>query len=419
MQLLEQNGASLTTSLGARVEVAHVLVRGLDRPRVAQCRSEWLTTDPEKIFGDTSVDIVVELVGGTDHAKQFVERAIAAGKGVVSANKALLARFGPELLEQARLASVDLAFEASVGGGVPIIRTLRDALASDHVSSVHGLLNGTCNYILTRMKREGIGYAEVLKDAQELGYAEADPSLDVDGHDATQKLIVLSMLAFGTSVDEHSVAVEGIRMIDQLDLRFAERFGFSVKHLAVGIDRGDKLELRAHPAFIPNDSPLAGINGALNGALVQGTALGPCLLVGQGAGALPTAVSVVADIVDVARARLAGAQGVMTRAILPKRRPLVHGDSIRTRYYLRFEVQDEPGVLGSITSALGNQGISVEHIVQERAVRKAAVTGGCVPVLVITHESEEGAVKTALAEIAEQTFNKTPPRLIRIEGIEH
>ena len=418
MRLLEENADRLTDAVGAPIELAHVLVRNLDRPRVSQCKQEWLTTDPERVFNDSSVDIVVEVMGGTTLAKEYIKRALAAGKDVVSANKSLLARCGPELVASAAKASVDLAFEASVGGGVPVIRTLRDALRSDRVSSVHGLLNGTCNYILTRMEREGVGYEQVLEDAQKLGYAEAEPSLDVDGHDATQKLVVLSMLAFGAAVDDRSVSVEGIREIDQLDFRFAERFGFTIKHLVVGVERGAELELRAHPAFVPNDSPLAGIHGVLNGVLIQGVALGPCLLVGQGAGALPTAVSVVADIVDVARSRRVGAHGAMTRSIQPKERPLVELDTVTTRYYLRFEVQDEPGVLGNITSALGAQGVSVEHIVQETIAREGASDEHRgVPVLMITHECPEGKVKAALGAISAQPFMKRPPRFIRIEKI--
>jgi homoserine dehydrogenase len=315
------------------------------------------------------------------------------------------------LIERAAARGVDLAFEASVGGGVPVIRTLRDSLTSDWVTSVHALLNGTCNYILTRM-RSGLSFDAALGEAQQLGYAEAEPSLDVDGHDAAQKLAVLSMLAFGAAVQE-PIHTEGISELDDLDFRFAERFGFAIKHVAVGIDRGERLELRVHPALVPESSPLAGIHGVLNGAFIHGRALGPCLLVGQGAGEMPTAVSVVADLVDVARARAEGASGLATRAIRTRHRPLTPMAEVQARYYLRFDVRDQPGVLGTITTQLGQAGVSVEQMVQDGR----GTAGQGVPVLLITHRSPEGAVKRALESVADAEFMTRPPRLLRIEEI--
>ena len=418
LRLLADNREHLAARVGAELEVAHVLVRDVARARVDECRSTWLTSDAEAVLADESVGLVVEVMGGQQPAKDLLERAIEQGKSVVSANKALLASHGPALLARAAEAGVDLAFEASVGGGVPIIRTLRDSLTSDWVSSVRGLLNGTCNYILSRMRDEGQSFDAMLADAQRLGYAEADPSLDIDGHDAAQKLVVLSMLAFGAAVDEQEVYVEGIREIDELDFRFAERFGFVIKHVAVGHDRGSRLELRVHPAFLPHDNPLAGVHGVLNGAFIHGRALGPCLLVGRGAGEMPTAVSVVADIVDVARARVEGAGGLATRALRPVPRVLVPMAEVRGRYYLRFEVSDEPGVLAGISGALGKQGISVEHMVQESRMSPNAGQQGMVPVLMITHQCTEGHVQTALAQINQFSFMRTRARLIRIEDDE-
>jgi homoserine dehydrogenase len=294
-----------------------------------------------------------------------------------------------------------------------VIRTLRDALTSDRVRSVHALLNGTCNYILTRMRDEGLPFLEILGDAQRLGYAEAEPSLDVDGHDATQKLVVLAMLAFGAEVNDKHVHVEGIRSIDEVDFRFAQRFGFALKHLAIGYERGDELELRVHPALVPTSSPLAGVNGVLNGVFLHGHALGPGLLVGRGAGDMPTAVSVVADLVDVARARVEGADGLATRAIRTRARKLVPMEKVRCRYYLRFDVADEPGVLATIAGALGRQHVSVEQMVQEgHGSSDAAVN-----VLMVTHTCHEGAVQSALGEIAKAGFMKSAPRLIRIEDM--
>jgi homoserine dehydrogenase len=413
IRLLKENAAELATRIGAPVVVKRVLVRDAKKQRVPECEPGWITTDPEVVFGDSEIDLFVEVMGGENPAKSYVERALSLKKGVVSANKFMLARHGKALLAQAARAGVDLAFEASVGGGIPVIRTLREGLTSERILSIHGILNGTCNYILTRMRVEGLPFAEVLKDAQRLGYAEAEPSLDVDGHDATQKLVVLSMLAFGAQVDDKKVHVEGIRDIDELDFQFAERFGFTIKHLAIGVERGAKLELRAHAAMVPRSSVLANINGVLNGVFIRGAALGPCLLMGPGAGAMPTAVSVVADIVDVARASLEGTPGLSTRAIQPKPRELLDMTEVESRYYLRFDVNDEPGVLAVIAKALAEQSVSVEQLVQQGR----GGTGATVPVVIITHQCREGSVLKAFEEVRKYKFMSVPPRLIRIEDV--
>jgi len=391
-----------------------VLVRDASKARVPECDSALVTTDAKRILEDPNVDIVVEVMGGSEPARGFIEEAIRAGKSVVSANKMLLAQAGPALLRLASERGVDLAFEASVGGGIPVIRTLREALTSDRVVSVHAILNGTCNYILTRMRAEKLPFEAILADAQRLGYAEANPSLDVDGHDAAQKLVVLSMLAFGAEVDGATVHVEGIRLIDDVDFRFAERFGFNIKHLCIGRDRGERLELRVHPTMVPSSSVVGNTNDVLNCVFIQGRALGPCLLVGRGAGEMPTAVSVVADIVDVARARIAGHAGLGTLGIHVDKRPLVPIDEVESRYYLRFDVADQPGVLAYVAGALGEQAVSIEHMVQEG---RAPNHTDAVPVLMITHSCREGSVRRAMERIAKAPFIKAPPRLIRIEDI--
>lgn len=414
LRLLRDSSDYLASRVGAPIVVTHVLVRDEAKERVVECRREWITTDPEALFNADDVDVLVEVSGGEEPARTYIERAIESGRSVVTANKLLLAKHGPELVEKAIARGVDLAFEASVGGGIPVIRTLREALASDWVESVHAILNGTCNYILTRMRDEGVSFESVLGDAQRLGYAEADPSLDVDGHDAAQKLVVLSMLAFGARVAESDVAVEGIRGIDQLDFRFADRFGYTIKHLAIGRDLGERVELRVHPTLIPKQSVLANIDGVLNGVFIVGRALGPCLLVGRGAGDMPTAVSVVADIVDVARSKLEGEPGLSTKGIHMKARGVVPLAEIKTKFYLRFDVSDEPGVLGRIAGALGEQGVSIEQMMQEGRAENA---GDAVPVLIVTHGCREGSVESALAAIAKERFMKGRPRLIRIEDV--
>jgi len=411
IRLVQGSPDRLASRIGAPVEIAHVLVRDAARARVPGCDPAWITTDPERVLGDPSVEVVVEVMGGESPARGYLERALRAGKSVVSANKLLLAHAGPALLRLAAAQGADLAFEASVGGGIPVIRTLREALTSDHVESVHAILNGTCNYILTRMQAERAPFAEVLADAQRLGYAEAEPSLDVDGHDAAQKLVVLAMLAFGAEVDPTAMYVEGIRAIDDVDFRFAERFGFTIKHLCIGRDRGERLELRAHPALVSTRSVIGNTNDVLNCVLVRGRALGPCVLVGRGAGELPTAVSVVADLVDVARRE--GQPGLSTRGIRVAPRALVPMDEIESRYYLRFDVTDQAGVLAFIAGALGEHAISIEQMVQEGRAEE----GRSVPVLMITHGTREGAVRAALAKIARAPFLTAPPRLVRIEDV--
>lgn len=413
IRLVKDSPDHLASRVGAPLEVAHVLVRDAKRSRVPECDPSIVTTDAKRVLDDPAVDVVVEVMGGAEPARSYIEASIRAGKSIVSANKLLLAQSGFELVRLAAERGVDLAFEASVGGGIPVIRTLREALTSDHVVSVHAILNGTCNYILTRMRAEGLPFASILADAQRLGYAEAEPALDVDGHDAAQKLVVLAMLAFGAKVDAARVHVEGISAIDAVDFRFASRFGFNIKHLCIGRDRGEELELRVHPAMVPASSVIGNTNDVLNCVLIQGRALGPCVLVGRGAGEMPTAVSVVADIVDVARSRIEGQAGLSTRGIRIRERALMPIEDIVSHYYLRFDVEDQPGVLAFIAGALGEQGVSIEQMVQEGR----APEGGAVPVLMITHSSREGAVRKAMNRIATAPFMKAPPRLLRIEAV--
>lgn len=408
LRLLDENGDSLAQKIGAPIQVAHVLVRDKDKVRPAECREEWLTTDVERIFSDKKLDLVVEIMGGEEPAKSYIERAIDSGLTVVTANKYLMASFGPALLARASEKKVDLAFEASVGGGIPIIRTLRQSLSGDSIESIHGILNGTCNYILTRMRDAGVHFSEALREAQELGYAEADPSLDIEGHDAAQKLIICSMLAFGSDYGVKSAPVEGITKIDAVDFAAAARFGFTIKHLAVARDLGGTLSLHTHPALVRKGSVIANIDGVLNCVFVRGKALGPCVLVGPGAGSLPTAVSVVADIADVACSRIEGHDGLSTRAIRCGKRELLPEDELTGRYYLRFQVHDSPGVLAHIAGALGSCDVSIEKLVQEEA-------SGSATLLMITHCCKEGSLKKALALLSGSKSLIGEARFLRIE----
>jgi homoserine dehydrogenase len=412
VRLLRANAEYIAQSVGAPLEVAGVLVRDADKDRVAELDRSLLTTDPETVLGDASIDVFVEVMGGVSPARGYVERALDTKRSVVTANKMLLAMHGPALVERAIAKGVDLAFEGSVGGGIPVIRVLREALASDWVVQLEGIVNGTCNYVLTRMRSDGLGFDEAVREAQAKGYAEADPGLDVDGHDAAHKLVVLAMLAFGAKVEASRVPTEGIRAIDPIDHRFAERFGFVIKHLAIGRDRGQGVELRVHPALVRKDTALANVNGVLNAIALEGRALGPTLLSGRGAGDLPTAVSVVADVLDVARARRNGFAGTATRGIQVQARPLTSLDEVRGRYYLRFQVHDAPGVLARLAGALGDAGVSIEQMVQEGG---GGSTGLPVEIVLLTHETAEKDVRQALAAIDGTGIAASPPKVLRIQ----
>ncbi|APR81304.1 Homoserine dehydrogenase [Minicystis rosea] len=412
--MLHDNARYLGERVGVPLEVRRILVRDLEKERVPEADRSLLTTSAEAVIEDPEIDMIVEVMGGEDPAGALIERAIAQGKGVVTANKMLLAHRGPRLLDMAVEQRVDLAFEGAVGGGIPIIRTLRDSFASDWVESLCAIINGTCNYVLTRMREGGVSLDVAIREAQAKGYAEADPTLDVDGHDAAHKLVVLAMLAFGARVDQAKVSTEGIRTIDEVDHRFAERFGYVIKHLAVGRDLGDAIELRVHPAFVPKSSMLANVSGVLNAVLLHGRALGPCLVYGRGAGDLPTAVSVVSDILDVARSIIAGVAGLQTRAISMGPRPMLPMSEVVSRYYLRFPVADRPGVMARLAGALGDAGVSIEQIVQEGGAESSG-DGKPVDVVMITHRAREGAIRAAFEAIAKEGFVMAPARLLRIE----
>ena len=412
IQLLQANAAYLASRVGAPLEVVRVLVRQSKKDRVAELDRKLITRDPEDILGDSKLDVVVEVMGGVDPAREYVERAIDQGQSVVTANKMLLAMHGPSLVDRAQKRGVDLAFEASVGGGIPIIRVLREALASDWVTRLSGIVNGTCNFVLSRMQRDGLTFDDALREAQAKGYAEADPTLDVDGHDAAHKLVVLAMLAFGARVDAEQVPTFGIRGIEAIDHTFAQRFGYVIKHLAIGRDHEDTVELRVHPALVPRDATLANVGGVLNAIALEGRALGPCLLSGRGAGDMPTAVSVVADVLDVARARLHGTSGLTTKGIQLAARRIMPLADVEARYYLRFQVYDKPGVLGHIASSLGEYGVSIEQMMQEG---RGDVSGLPVQIVILTHTARERSVDAALAAILARDFVVEPSAVLRIE----
>jgi len=416
LELLAKRGDAIAARLGARLEVTKVYARSPDKVKDV-VSGPMLSATPETVLDDPAIDVVVELVGGLEPAGTWVRRAIAGGKAVVTANKALIAAEGAALLATAEERGTDLYFEGSVAGGIPILRTLREALASDRVLSLFGIVNGTSNYILSRMSEDGLDFASALSEAQRLGYAEADPTLDIGGGDAAHKLTILATLAFGARIDPRAIHTEGITGIGPLDVAFARRFGFVVKPLAIAKDLGHALDLRVHPALVPARHVLASVSGALNAVWIEGEALGPCLLSGKGAGGLPTAVSVVSDVIDVARNLQARASGrvpqLATRGKDLSARPVLPIGDVVCRYFLRMTVQDRPGVLARIAGALGAHDVSIEQMVQEGRgdVERP------VQLVILTHAAREQGVRNALREIDALTVVAAPTGLIRIEAL--
>jgi len=415
VKLLRDNAASIEARLGAPIEVRAIVVRDPDKAsRVVDVDRALLTTDVAAAIARPDIGIVCELMGGTTDAKRAVLAAVAAGKHVVTANKALLAEHWAEVFGAAERAGVDLYYEAAVCGGVPVIRALREGLASDRVEALHGIVNGTSNYILSTMAATRRPFADILRDAQALGYAEADPTLDVGGGDAAHKLAVLVNLCFSTTVDVAAIATDGIDVVEPVDLDYAERFGYVIKPLAIARDHGGAIEARVHPALVPSTWLLADVAGAKNAVYVNSYALGPSMYYGAGAGMLPTAMAVVSDMIEIGRnmfARAAGAPRPPAPVATP--RAMVPMADVRTRYYLRFGVADQPGVLGQLMTILGAHGVSIAQVVQDGA---PVTSGDPVCVVVLTHEAREGDVRAALAEIERLAVVRTPPRLIRIAG---
>jgi homoserine dehydrogenase len=418
MSILRRHAGDIEARLGARIVVRRVAVRDPAKERVVDVDGAIITTRLEDLLEDPAVEVVVELIGGVDRAFDVVRGALERGKHVVTANKALLAARGDDIFRLAREKNVDVYYEGAVCGGVPIIRTLREALASDRINALHGIVNGTTNFILTAMAEKGEPIETALAEAQRLGYAEADPTLDVSGGDAAQKLCVLAQLAFGARLRPQDVLTEGIMELAPEDFRWGREFGYALKLLAVArrsstAGAPDQIEARVHPAFIPAGSLLAGVRGAMNAVVLQSEALGPSLLYGQGAGAMPTGSAVVSDIIDLTRNILAGSPG---RVPLPPAKPLVTlrpHDEVRCAYYLRFSVKDEPGVLARTASTLAERHISIAAVQQ----REQNDEGKPVPLVILTHHAREADVRAAIAEIDRAPGTLAPTRLIRIESV--
>ncbi len=392
--------------LVGELSLRRVAVRDPGRPRPVELPAELITTSPEAVVDDPSVDIVVEVMGGLEPARSLILRAIAAGKPVVTANKAVIARHGEEIAAAAAERGVYVLIEAAVGGGIPIIEPLKQSLGGNRIRRVSGIINGTTNYILSRMAAEGAAYAEVLADAQRLGYAEADPAADVQGGDAADKIAILAGLAYGGPVPRAAIPAEGIDRLDARDVAYADRLGYVVKLLAVAERVGEvaaaeaeqPLDVRVHPTLLPRQHPLAGVNGVNNAILVEGDPVGQVMFYGPGAGAGPTASAVVADILNIAGIRQVGGEGAvgldpLLAASSWRRCALVDGSDTRHRNYVRLQTRDEPGVIGRIGTCFGEAGVSIQSIVQFEADDPVA------EIVVITHEVRESQFRGALAAI--------------------
>jgi homoserine dehydrogenase len=409
VRLLRENADLVSARAGRPVEVAAVSARDRGRDRGLDLSGVDWADDPAALARHPGIDVLVEAIGGDEGpARAAVEAALAAGRHVVTANKALLARHGAALAAAAEEAGLALAYEAAVAGGIPVIKGLREGLAANRVREVHGILNGTCNYILTEMRATGRAFGDVLAEAQRLGYAEADPSFDVDGVDAAHKLAILTALAFGVRPDLGAVHVEGIRHVSALDIAYAGELGYRIRLLGIARAGERGIEQRVHPCMIPADSALGGVEGVFNAVVADGDFVDKVVLVGRGAGAGPTASAVVADLIDVARGRTAPVFGVPAGAL--RTAEAVPVSARRGRYYLRLMVVDRPGVIADVAAALRDQDVSMESFLQRGRAPDEAV-----PVVLTTHETEEAALIRALDAIGRLDAVVEPPRMIRIE----
>ncbi len=414
-QTLLTNAALIRRRIGVPIELVRVADLDIVKDRGVTIAPGVLTTDAKQVLADPNIDVVIELIGGYDTAKRIILEAIEAGKHVVTANKALLALHGEEIFAAATRKGVELGFEASVGGGIPVLRALTEGLAGNTIESIYGIINGTSNYILSRMTQEGHDFQAVLKDAQQAGYAEADPTFDVAGVDSAHKLAILVSLAYGTPVNFKEIYTEGITDITPTDIAYAKQFGCTIKLLGIAKLVDGEIEARVHPTMLPSASPIAQVEDVYNAIQLVGDAVGDVVLYGRGAGSLPTGSAVVSDVIAIGRNILAGAIGRVPVASFQQdsRRPLRLRamEEISSLYYLRFTVVDRPGVLAQIAGELGRCGISISSMVQQ-----GRREGQTVPVVIKTHMAKERDVQTALREINRQAFVAEPTRLIRVEG---
>jgi len=413
-KLLIDSSQVIGARLGATLNLKWVADIDIETDRGIQFNEGVLTTDANSVVNDPDIDIIIEMIGGEGIAKELILKAIENGKQVITANKALLASQGNALFKAAAEKGVDLAFEAAVGGCMPIIKAMRESLVANRIQSMIGILNGTCNYILTKITEERSAFGDALTEAQTRGYAEADPSLDVEGIDTAHKIAILTALAYGMEINLPQVYIEGITRITPLDVEFAEHFGYRIKLLAISKNHGAKIEARVHPTMIPFGNLLSNVSGTVNAVMVSGDAVGDIMLYGRGAGMMPTASAVISDVVDIARNLMAETTCRIPALSFQKNHiqniKIMSMDEIVTHYYFRFAALDRPGVLSKISGVLGNHDISIQSVQQ-----KGRKTDGSVPVVMVSHLAKEVDVQKALAQINNLDVVSDTPVLIRIE----
>jgi homoserine dehydrogenase len=413
-KVLLQNKDILKERLGFELNLRRIADLDITRDRGFRVPEGVLTTDVNQIFSDTDIQIVVELIGGIRPAKDFILKAIQNGKHVVTANKALLATEGTEIFAAAYEKGVEVGYEASVAGAIPIIKVMKEGLIANRIKAVYGIINGTSNYILTKMTDERVEFSEALKEAQTLGYAEADPTLDIEGIDTAHKLTILATLAYGIPLSFKSVHIEGISKISTQDIAFATELRYKVKLLAITKESEGEIELRVHPTMLPKDYLIAKVDGPFNAIYVDGDATGSTLYYGRGAGSVPTGSAVVSDIADIARNIQKGAIGrVPTIPKISGDKKIKKMDDILSRYYFRFSALDKPGVLSKISGILGNCNISIASVIQ-----KGRRVGEAVPLVVLTHEAKEKDMRKAVEEIDRLQVVMDKTVFIRVEGKE-
>jgi len=418
VNVLKRNAKEISRRAGRGIVVSHAAARDLNKPRICDTTGITLTTDPAAVVNDPDVQIVVELIGGDGLAHELVMRAIEQGKHVVTANKALIAKHGNEIFAAARDKGVMVAFEAAVAGGIPIIKAIREGLAGNHIQWLAGIINGTGNFILTEMRDKGRDFDDVLKEAQTLGYAEADPTFDVEGIDAAHKLTILASIAFGIPLQFDAAYTEGITKITREDVTYAEQLGYRIKHLGITKRTQQGIELRVHPTLIPERRLIANVDGVMNAVLVMGDAVGPTLYYGAGAGDEPTASAVVADLVDVVRALTSDPENrVPHLAFQPDAlsdTPILPIDAVETAYYLRMQAFDKPGVLADVTRILGDHQISIEAIIQKEPAPEMETAS----VIMLTHRVLEKNMNDAIAKIEQLEAIHDKVTRIRVETLD-
>lgn len=408
-RILLENSGSIEAFLGAKLDIKKILVRDIKKNRSAEIPQEKLTTDPYEIINDPEIQIVVELIGGLEPALTYMKKCLENGKHLVTANKAVIASHGVELFEIAKANGVQLKFEGSVGGGIPIIATLTQSLASNRIDEVVGIINGTTNYILTQMTKYGMSLQDALTQAQEKGYAEADPTSDVEGEDAVFKLAILALIAFGIQVPPQCIPREGIMRISEKEIEYASQLGYTIKLLAKAKRQDNELEIHVHPALVSDHHPLASVNNEFNALFVRGNAVGEIMLYGRGAGSLPTGSAVMSDVMDIAKQIVAGhPTATLRKNGLQKLK--VMGEKIG-EYYIRLQVVDRPGVLGKITTTFGRHGVSLASVVQEG--RGDTI----VPLVFVTHQVERSMLNNALDEIATFDVVWEVASILRVENL--